>query len=277
MKPLKTSKVFQTLRKEECAGEAYKIILNAKAIWRDAGHLESFGSYARALALEIYALEELTKAFVLLLDSRGFNLRKLNNLKVLNKDHQQRHVVIMIAAVFDVLGKEMQKGVNWIKDDTVLYERLVEQEEQVISELTIWMAKYYTESLGPSMMQLAQWAAILGDTRSDGIYTEYRDELHTPLQLDMEAYLTKSERIESAYHALRSACVWLRRGGPSLDKVIAPIRERLKTPEQYSALDEFFGEHLKDRAVFEKIAGTIAKTMKHVEHAFIRENANTPA
>jgi AbiV family abortive infection protein len=260
-------KAFPTLRRDECASEALKVLQNAKAIWCDAKILEGCGSYARALSLEVFALEELTKALILLVDSHGFNLRKLKNLKVLSKDHQQRHVVIMIAAAFDVIGKELQKAVRWAHDNQSLLAELGTDPEKLWQELGPKLADYYREALGPAMIKLVEWAAILGDTRTDGIYTEYRDGLYSPLFVGKEEYLLKKERLEGAYRALRTGCVWLLRGGEQMESAIAPMRPRLQTRAQYSKLDQFCSEHLRDRAVFDRLAAEIEESLKNVSAA----------
>lgn len=271
------SKRFQTLRLSECAFTAVEVQRNAHAIRRDALQLERGRSYGRAIALKVHALEEMTKALLLFMDSRGFRFRGLTNLKVLDKDHQQRHVVILIAAAFDVLGQECIKALHWMEKNKELLSGGESDREKLQREVWPHLVEYYRESLGPLMLKLSEWAAMLGDARTSGIYTDYRDTLRTPLTMGLAEYKTVNARLESAYRALRTACYWLRKQGKELDDALLIAKKKLAHPKRYAKLDEFIGENLRDREVLVKISKGLQESIDSVDSLAGMEFGQEPA
>ncbi|MEO8589476.1 MAG: AbiV family abortive infection protein [Flavobacteriales bacterium] len=271
------SKRFQTLRPDECAITALEVQRNAHAIRRDALRLEDARSYGTAIALKVHALEEMTKALLLFMDSHGFRFRGLTNLKVLDKDHQQRHVVILIAAAFDVLGQEFMKALRWMDKNKVFVSGSELDREKLQRELWPQLLEYYRDSLGPLMLKLSEWAAMLGDTRTSGIYTDYRDTLRSPLAMNLTEYSSVNTRLESAYRALRTACYWLRKGGKELDDGFKFAKTKLGHPKRYTEVNKFIGENLRDREVLIKISQGLRESIDKIDSLAEVEFGQEPA
>lgn len=261
-------KSFRTLKQDECVPVAFKIARHAKSKWRDSRSLASTGSYGSALTFKICALEELAKALVLIIDSKGFQFRKLKHLKVLDKDHQQRHAVVMVAAGVEILGKEVVKGIHWLRENQGSIGKWLFQEGAANAEVVPPLQNYYFNVLGPMLVKHAEWASILSELRSEGIYSEFNGELRTPHEMTAEDFSAKAERIDSAYNTMRWACaVFL--CDRELEKIMVPAAYLMNNPVLYKQFDELLAMHFRTREIFDNIITGVKETLVRPEEAVV--------
>lgn len=263
-------KSFRTIKESECVPVAFKVIRHAKSKWRDSERLVSAGSYGSALTMKICALEELAKALVLIIDSKGFQFRKLKHLKVLDKDHQQRHAVVMVAAGIDILGKEVVKGIHWLKENQGSIGKWLFEQGAANAEVVPLLQNYYYNTLGPMLVKHAEWASILSELRSEGIYSEFNGELRAPHEMSAEDFRVKAERIDSAYNAMRWACAVFCRD-KDLNNILAPAAFFMNNPVIYKELDELLAMHFRTRQIFDNIITRVKETLVQPEEAVLTE------
>ncbi|HXB43378.1 MAG TPA: AbiV family abortive infection protein [Puia sp.] len=85
---------FMTLNSAEC-GQAYPVLqANAERHFRIAGLIATVGEYGNASSHLILGSEELLKAMVLFLDSKGLEIRKIEGVNKLFSNHKSRHNVL---------------------------------------------------------------------------------------------------------------------------------------------------------------------------------------
>lgn len=253
-----------------CKRASLGIVAHAESKWRDAEALAGLGSYSSAIAWKIIALEEMAKAVILAVDAHGFQFRKLEHLKVLQSSHQQRHILILLVAVFDLLGRNLRNGVAWLKanDEFVRSFMHVQKsdEDRASQDLIRRFSSFYQESLGPALVELSKWAAFLADLRNEQTYSDYQANLRTPLDTSVDDYNLRCVRLDAAYLALGSTCDWLNHAQEKELEWLGKLRETFESRFGYDGIDAFIAEHLAKREAMEKIVDVANKSILALTH-----------
>jgi AbiV family abortive infection protein len=82
------------ISRETCAKIYHDILANAESHRRCANILAKENEYPNSVAHLILGTEELLKGFVMLLESRGMNLRQIDGFKKIFNDHKSRHYIL---------------------------------------------------------------------------------------------------------------------------------------------------------------------------------------
>lgn len=85
---------FMNLTAADCGNTYQPVRSNAESHMRVAQILAKANEYPNAIAHLILGTEEFIKALVLLMESKGFSLRKMKNYKRLFYNHKARHSII---------------------------------------------------------------------------------------------------------------------------------------------------------------------------------------
>lgn len=245
------TKTFRTLKTEECAEVAEEILDHVERKWESAKKLSRHGFYAEALATKVNALEELAKVFVLAIDSHGLHLRRLKNLKVLERNHSQRHAVILMAAMFDVLGESIRAAGPWMEANQQRMSLLFLTPGRIEAEVIPLIEDHYKKVMRPSLKNAVQWASMLSAIRTDSLYTDFRGELVTPVAIGRKVYSERSKRLDRVYTSFRQFCISVLNSSYE-DPDFKPLIMLFDVPQCAEKLDESLGKLIRGEDIFKK-------------------------
>lgn len=113
----------KTISDQDCKVHYDILKVNSDRLWNSAELLAANGDYGSAVHTGIVSLEELIKGFILLLDSKWFEFRKVKNINViLNKSHAVRHFMLFFIFLLKILTVDLinilrnANSPNFIKD-----------------------------------------------------------------------------------------------------------------------------------------------------------------
>ncbi len=244
-------KTFRNLENEECADVAEDILDHVERKWESAKKLSRHGFYAEALATKVNALEELAKVFVLAIDSHGFHLRRLKNLKVLERNHSQRHAVILMAAMFDVIGESLRAAGPWIEANQARMSLLLLSPGRIEAEVIPLIEDHYKKVMRPALRNAVEWAAMLSAIRTDSLYTDFRGELVTPVDVGRKVYSERSKRLDRVYTSFRQFCISVLNSSND-DPGFKPLIMLFDVPKYANKLDESLATLIRGEDIFKK-------------------------
>lgn len=259
-------KTFQTLRNSECLAHASSIQDWAIQKWCEADLLASKGFYGGALSARVVALEELTKALLLFIDSQGYNFRKLRYLKVLDTNHNHRHVFILVVALFDEFGKAMQDGRNFLESHPELEQKLKTDKAGFGSVMQQGILGYFNSTLGPRLVRVADWMSRLSTLRNDATYTGLNGSFRTPLTLTAEEYNEYATHLARSYNSLTDACRWLSQMEPDKQRMMHLLWNVVAHKIDYKKIDEFIKEHINNAEAFKRFTSVVNKLCSNAEN-----------
>lgn len=192
----KGNKNFMSLSNSECK-LAYEFLMkNANALYNDAKLLASNGSYGPATSMLIHSTEETMKAFVLFLDSNGFDFRRrVKGIKNLFDNHKLRYGLAMFLSILYILSEDIKTFFLDIKSNPKNFHELIKNKEQIGTVLLEYIRKKIIV-----IIQEVIWFSNAEFLRQKGFYVDYVDEIKTPLQIsnvDFENVLIRIDGMRS--------------------------------------------------------------------------------
>ncbi|HRH36766.1 MAG TPA: AbiV family abortive infection protein [Flavobacteriales bacterium] len=266
-------KTFATITNGECLNVAHGIFEHAKTKWSEAQLLAESGYYSGSLSAKVIALEELTKALILAIDSHGFEFRTLTKLKVLRNDHRDRHLVLLFIAIVDVFGGMLKELLLQFESDPELQSLLVADKVSFERDLQHIFISRYKSSLGPDLVRMSQWAHKLSSLRNASNYSSHDGEFRTPLDLDSDEYAVLTSQLDRSFIMLASVCAAIGKPDEVMKVIINRTVENISSKLNYSSIDEFLGEHLESKKLFEKITAGFSESIDNAHLVFETDRA----
>lgn len=175
---MNTVKTFLNLTPEECLEVYLEVEKNANEFFSAAKILADRGIYGKAISLLILGAEEYIKCFLLFLDGHRFNLRNVEKVNTIFRNHRNRHSILRdtysvwigVKHFFSLSSKSTSKDV---------------------------LDAFLNTGLGIfSAFSNYDWWKEADKLKQNGLYVDYHDVLLRPLALTKEDYETALRRIE---------------------------------------------------------------------------------
>ncbi|MCU7548143.1 AbiV family abortive infection protein [Chitinophagaceae bacterium LB-8] len=168
------SQNFLNISRAECANVYLVVMKNANTHFRCAEILAPAGEYSNAVAHLILGTEEIIKALLLFLESKDFDLRKVEGYKSLFRNHRARHSIIkefysVIMALKSLVSIEKKK-----KDENAI----------------LYYAKAVTDVLYGviSGIENYQWWDNADNLKQECFYVDYKSAIKDPQSISSEQY-----------------------------------------------------------------------------------------
>lgn len=231
-------KNFTTLSSSECLAYYPEIIKNAESKFRTADKIAEHGDYGTALSTQIIGLEELIKAVVLFADGKGFEFRKVKGMNSVFKNHGLRYLISFFLFVFSVFGEALQEGIDYIIKKAATKEGLAEYRAMMTDKKEFfdkYILPYFKEKLRFVLEELA-WYRDFDKVRQLGFYSDFKEELHNPINIDKEFYLKFMERLERVKKIVFQIIKEMNMNHPFVNEYLPKTIEDCKKNEIYGLL-----------------------------------------
>ncbi len=191
------SKSFTNLSRNECVEQSGILYQNSKAKWESAIAISENGTdYGAAISLAIISIEELVKALILYLDGVGFEFRKIKGVSaILNKNHEVRYFIAWGIFAGSFLVEETLRIYNKANSDNKFAEML----RNLNGDSSFINVKYFAFRRLVLLRNHFNYFEKLDVIRQDGFYTDYRNQLKSPLFLTLEDYKSATQGLGKLY------------------------------------------------------------------------------
>ncbi len=249
--------------RERCHYEYIQLRANSDLRWNSANKLAEIGDYGGAVNSGITSLEEFIKAFILLLDSKGFEFRKVKNIEtILNKSHVMRHYILYFAFLFKVIAHDAIKilvNTNFTNFNKIFLEN---------PEIIIGKGFDFIQRKIEQMKAELPWFKSLELRRQHGV--------HRNVEFNMPGISNNEHNFEEIFIKLidiREAVVELTNAfdKPEIDaeKQLIKLKEVFINENWYEKLDVEIGNLKKNRI------NAFTNLEKLIDKSYLFFNANT--
>lgn len=187
-------KGFQNISRKECIAASKSISASAKQKWASAEALVGIKDYGGATSLSIISIEEQFKALVLAADSTGFRFRQLKGMDKFFENHGLRYILAYYIFIISVFNEDLLLLISRIKNTS--------------NEVAEIISLYQTDKLGFGekakdfiLKKLLifttelEWFSRIDLFRQDGFYSNFNDQLNTPITLTEGDYFETMKRL----------------------------------------------------------------------------------
>lgn len=187
---------FLNLSPKISEGLDHKVYLNAKRLFNDSQLLCGNSSYSTATSIMILSSEEIIKAFLILLHSKGYKVYQINGAKKFFTSHRVRHEIAELIEVgagfyeyFQQREKDLKNPIFKTRFKTL---NTVLNFVQTLSNLKEPIRK--TKSRIESLEEFDTWKNI-------GFYVDYQDGLRIPKErINKEVYIKTEDTVIRIFH-----------------------------------------------------------------------------
>lgn len=245
------SKTFMTLSKKECLTHYRKVLETSDSNWKSGLILAKEQQYGNAMSMAIISSEELVKALIILLDGRGFEFRSVQGMDALFANHQIRYVILYVMLAVSLSTDEMKEYLGKLKADPVAGFSFVNQITTNDPTALNKLQGYGLELLARLGREF-EWFAKVDVYRQQGFYSDYDEQLKTPIEIDSTTYQEALTRLEK-----------VRVVGLGLIETLA------SSEDLYVNHFTHMRRNLKQNKVYQKIAASLATLRQTRENPFV--------
>ncbi len=191
-----SSKTFLTISKKECLVVYKSILENSDRKWEAGINLSTINDYGGATSMAIISVEELVKALIVLLDGNGFNFRRVKGMDAVFKHHQIRYFIAYAMFILSLFSDEVAKFIIEFREKP---DELIRLEEEMRQNEEGFFEKNMKRYLFRKMIQLKKefdWFSQVDIFRQDGFYSDYKEQLKTPITIGVYDYDQVIQRLE---------------------------------------------------------------------------------
>jgi AbiV family abortive infection protein len=236
------NKTFLNISKEECSIVYKKIIDNSNNKWNSCKSIAETKEYGTAISLAIISIEELVKALIVFFDGHGFEFRKIKGIKSIFANHQLRYFIAFIMFVMGLMGEELIKFIQKFHDNpeemTKTMERMT-SDEKFLNQIGF---RYLLRKMVLVKNEF-DWFSKVDLFRQEGFYSDYENQLKTPISINEEDYNQMVLRLEK----VRTVGKELISSFESTNVEAQKNLERLRM-------------HFKDKEIYDKISNVLTTT-----------------
>lgn len=235
------SKSFVTISREEC-GIVYKqIIDNSNKKWSSAKILAENGDFGGAASFCIISIEELIKALIIFLDSKGFEFRRIKGSNSLFEQHRIRFVLTYLMFGISIFGEELMRFVSKVHENPQEIKKLNDlmkfDKEKFDKLINSYLLRKFV-----LMKQELKWFSEIELFRQKGFYCDFSDELETPLSISQTDYEGLFRRLKSVKKVIHKMVIMFNSNEVEVVQKIEQIRIGIKKDKGYESLKQMLGK-----------------------------------
>jgi AbiV family abortive infection protein len=239
---------FANLSSSDCLKIYESILKNSDTKWESAKKIAK-SDYGSATSLAIISVEESIKALVICMDGNGFEFRRVKGMDAFFHRHQVRYLVAFAMMLLNILSEELMKLITHLRSKPGELQVWTKQLKE--NSFFNFRVKFYLLRKALALRREFKWFSKIDLFRQDGFYSDYQDELKSPLQVtkkDYEGLMLRMEKVRLATKAL-------------IDYVSHP------TAEQGNSFDDLKA-FLKNENVYDKIGESLTSIRSSRENPF---------
>lgn len=187
---------FLNLSAKESEGLDHEIFLNAKKLFNDAELLRGHSSYSTATSMLILSSEEIIKALLVLLHSKGFRVYQIKGAKSFFLSHRVRHEIaelIEVGAGFYEYFQQREKD----RKNPIFKTRFKKLNSFLNGLHTLSRMKEPFEKAKSRIESLEKFDSW----KNMGFYVDYQNELLLPKEkVTKEAYYNTEDTVLRIFH-----------------------------------------------------------------------------
>jgi AbiV family abortive infection protein len=189
------NKTFITMSKKDCLVYYKEVLQTSESNWKSSLLLAEAGQFGNAMSMAIISSEELVKALIILFDGKGFEFRRVRGMDALFANHQIRYVIQYAMLAINIFMEDFKTYFLKFSEDPVkgmaFFNGLQAKDINMVSQVE----KYGLEIFQRLATEF-QWFSMVDIYRQQGFYSDYEDQLKTPIKIDADTYQQAFSRLE---------------------------------------------------------------------------------
>ena len=183
------------MSKKDCLNHYKDVLQTSESNWKSGIILARENQFGNAMSMAIISSEELVKAIVILLDGKGFEFRRIQGMDALFANHQIRYVILYAMLVINIFSEELKSYFLQFKEDPAKGMAFINGIKANDVNFVTQLQNYGLETLARLSTEF-DWFAKVDIYRQQGFYSDYEDQLKTPIDIDTETYHQAITRLE---------------------------------------------------------------------------------
>lgn len=189
------TKQLKDFKSDECLEFSDALLLNAQKRWESSILLASIEDYGGAIRDQITSLEEMVKGIIMLMDSKGFEFRKLKGIeRILTKNHIQRHYILFWISIIGSINDDLLNLVREFNKNPDLVLSIVYNKEELTFSL-----KQYLQKKALEIKEDNEWFSIVEKLRQRSVHVDYEGQIISPQSIDLDRYKTIYIKLNTVY------------------------------------------------------------------------------
>lgn len=244
MKRKAGAKDFMSLTNEECELASEVLLKNAERKYLDAITLANEKSFGSATSYLILSTEETMKAFILIMDSNGFQFRrKVDGVKSLFTNHSIRYGLALILSIMNIFTSDIKQFFLIARNDVSAFLNLYKNKE----DLNLFLTTYIKEKVQIISAEI-NWFSNAEFIRQEGMYVDFSDELKSPFDISEKDFEDVRIRVEAIRNFVDEFKLSFNSNDNDLKQMLEKIQNQFITENWYDKLSKLLDEY-KDRKV----------------------------
>lgn len=228
-------KTFITMSKKDCLTYYKDVLQTSESNWKSGIILARENQFGNAMSMAIISSEELVKAIIILLDGKGFEFRRVQGMDALFANHQIRYVIQYAMLVINIFTEEFKTYFLKFREDPAkgmaFFNGIKANDINFVSQLE----KYGLETLDRLTAEF-EWFSKVDIYRQQGFYSDYEDQLQTPINIDAETYQQAFSRLEKVRAVGLELITSLESSGELYVNHFNSMRRNLKQKKTYARI-----------------------------------------
>lgn len=197
---LKSSSSFFNVPREKLIHYYPEIVENSKSQFEAADSLAADSKYGMGASHLLISTEEMIKALIVVMDAKGFDLRRVKGMDIFFRNHEVRFFIGYLTFIISLFADDGMKILNDLRDDPKRTKELATLLENK-AEMMKKMQGYLLRKLVTIKKELA-WFSKAEEFRQNGFYVDAKGNLVSPLLFSEEDYNQTRQRIERVNKAI---------------------------------------------------------------------------
>jgi AbiV family abortive infection protein len=244
------NRTFLSISSKEC-GDVYKdILLHSEQKWESGKRLAETNDFGGAISIAIISIEELIKALIVFIDSKGFEFRKVKGMNTFFTNHQIRYFLAYLIFAMGIFGDEIFKLIKTLSKNPKLIAKLnqslKENNPRFKRNMLIYLARKII-----LLRKEFEWFSKVDVFRQEGFYSDFHNTLKSPLKISPAEYedvIVRLGKVKILTNLIIEAY-------NTSDKLVIEQITNIKI-------------QIKENGVYNELAGALTKTRKTRETPF---------
>ncbi len=239
---------FFSVPREELLNHYPKIIQNSDEQYRAAITLNQNNQPGLAIPHLLMSTEEVIKAFIVVLDAKGFKFREVKGMDLFLKNHEIRFFLSSIIFAISLFGDDLINGLKILKADPSKAKEIANmlKDQSEMDRKLKWYAirKFFI------IRKELKWFAKAEVFRQNGNYVDMKGNLISPLNISQKEFDETRIRIDKVNCATKYMIESFLDQDPKLVKQLEVIKRNLSIGKYYQLIESGINDVRKNKESF---------------------------
>lgn len=235
------AKKVNNLSRNECYEYSNILIKQSYKRFIKGRKLAKEGEYGDAIEQEILAAEELMKAFILAIDSKGFNFRNVKSLNTIFNNHGLRYFQAFFLFAMGVIGEEFVSLIMKVKDNPKKISRfneIIKSNEGKEEKFKKGLKNYGVRKLVYFRRNFL-WFIRMNTLRQKSMYVDYNDGIVNPNDFTEFDYIEVRDKLKKVRAGTLGMIKALQ--DPLSREMILSYQKKAKEKDLYNKVENSIG------------------------------------